>query len=93
MKIRPQLAWALTSSAVFVTTCALYAHNSAGGGADVARLILIPTLIADIAINGVHSSGGALSLIVSLAASVLVYAALLWGIFELMTFKKTSKNA
>ena len=47
--------------------------------------------MADIAINGVHSSGGTLSLIATLAVSVLVYAALLWGMFELMTPKKNTK--
>ena len=73
--------------------CAAFAYSQSETGAGVARVVLLPTWVADIAINGVHASGGVFSQVVAIAVSVLVYGCVLWIGFEVFDRKRKQNQS
>jgi hypothetical protein len=79
------------SAFVVVAVLGFSAYLS-GPYADQCRIALLPTILADIAINGVHASGGIVSETIALAASVLVYGLMFWGLITLVTLPRKRPN-
>ncbi len=73
-------------------TCALLAYPIEGPFQDTARIILFPTLIADVVMNGVHASGGVVSQLLALLFSVLIYALLIWFLLRILAQKQTANQ-